>query len=302
MDWKLELVVVPVTDVDRAKQFYAEQLGFDRRRRFEPERAVPRRAADPAGLGVLDQYRQGAHRGGARIARRACRSRSATSTPRYAQLVERGVDVSPIRHVGESGLGRRQGRRLQLVHLLQGPGRQRLGDPGEPAAARRSPDRRGPIPSAGESRRPPAQAADRGADLVGGLRDPGPARGRVRARRGGARSPRTTGSMPSAGCISCSSSTARSSRMLRSWSASSMSTDRPLRTGYVEAVATAPEHQGVGLRHDGDARRGRLRREPLRARRARYRRRQASTSGSAGRSWTGPIERPDCRRRSPDAR
>ena len=28
MDWKLELVVVPVSDVDRAKSFYAEQLGF----------------------------------------------------------------------------------------------------------------------------------------------------------------------------------------------------------------------------------------------------------------------------------
>ncbi|MGB3633321.1 MAG: VOC family protein [Rubrobacteraceae bacterium] len=29
MDWKLEVVVVPVTDVDRAKAFYAEKLGFD---------------------------------------------------------------------------------------------------------------------------------------------------------------------------------------------------------------------------------------------------------------------------------
>src|SRR5215213_7466345 len=28
MDMKLELVPVPVTDVDRAKAFYAEQLGF----------------------------------------------------------------------------------------------------------------------------------------------------------------------------------------------------------------------------------------------------------------------------------
>ena len=28
MDWKLELVVVPVSDVDRAKSFYAERLGF----------------------------------------------------------------------------------------------------------------------------------------------------------------------------------------------------------------------------------------------------------------------------------
>ena len=28
MDWKLELVVVPVSDVDRAKAFYTEQAGF----------------------------------------------------------------------------------------------------------------------------------------------------------------------------------------------------------------------------------------------------------------------------------
>jgi catechol 2,3-dioxygenase-like lactoylglutathione lyase family enzyme len=28
MDWKLELVVVPVNDVDRAKRFYSDQLGF----------------------------------------------------------------------------------------------------------------------------------------------------------------------------------------------------------------------------------------------------------------------------------
>jgi catechol 2,3-dioxygenase-like lactoylglutathione lyase family enzyme len=28
MDWKLEVVIVPVTDVDRAKEFYGEKLGF----------------------------------------------------------------------------------------------------------------------------------------------------------------------------------------------------------------------------------------------------------------------------------
>ena len=28
MDWKLEVAVVPVTDVDRAKGFYADKLGF----------------------------------------------------------------------------------------------------------------------------------------------------------------------------------------------------------------------------------------------------------------------------------
>ena len=29
MDWKLELVAVPVSDVDRAKRFYTEQVGFN---------------------------------------------------------------------------------------------------------------------------------------------------------------------------------------------------------------------------------------------------------------------------------
>jgi catechol 2,3-dioxygenase-like lactoylglutathione lyase family enzyme len=29
MDWKLELVAIPVSDVDRAKAFYTEKLGFN---------------------------------------------------------------------------------------------------------------------------------------------------------------------------------------------------------------------------------------------------------------------------------
>ena len=29
MDWKLEVVVIPVTDIDRAKSFYLGQLGFN---------------------------------------------------------------------------------------------------------------------------------------------------------------------------------------------------------------------------------------------------------------------------------
>jgi catechol 2,3-dioxygenase-like lactoylglutathione lyase family enzyme len=28
MDWKIELIFIPVTDVDRAKAFYVDQLGF----------------------------------------------------------------------------------------------------------------------------------------------------------------------------------------------------------------------------------------------------------------------------------
>jgi catechol 2,3-dioxygenase-like lactoylglutathione lyase family enzyme len=29
MDWKIELLAVPVTDIDRAKDFYVNQLGFN---------------------------------------------------------------------------------------------------------------------------------------------------------------------------------------------------------------------------------------------------------------------------------
>ena len=29
MDWKIELIAIPVTDVDRAKGFYTQQLGFN---------------------------------------------------------------------------------------------------------------------------------------------------------------------------------------------------------------------------------------------------------------------------------
>jgi predicted enzyme related to lactoylglutathione lyase len=29
MDWKIELIAIPVTDVDRAKTFYTEQVGFN---------------------------------------------------------------------------------------------------------------------------------------------------------------------------------------------------------------------------------------------------------------------------------
>ncbi|GAA1806625.1 glyoxalase superfamily protein [Agromyces neolithicus] len=29
MDWKIELIFVPVTDVDRAKEFYVDKLGFN---------------------------------------------------------------------------------------------------------------------------------------------------------------------------------------------------------------------------------------------------------------------------------
>jgi catechol 2,3-dioxygenase-like lactoylglutathione lyase family enzyme len=29
MDWKIEVVTVPVSDIDRARDFYAEKVGFE---------------------------------------------------------------------------------------------------------------------------------------------------------------------------------------------------------------------------------------------------------------------------------
>ena len=70
MDFKLELVLIPVTDVDRAKQFYAEKCGFTLDVDHQPNDAVPRRPADAAGIGLLADVRDRDHRRGARLLQR----------------------------------------------------------------------------------------------------------------------------------------------------------------------------------------------------------------------------------------
>ena len=55
MDWKLEVIILPVTDVDRAKDFYAKQIGFNRRSRpcrvgRDPRSCSSRRRARDARL------------------------------------------------------------------------------------------------------------------------------------------------------------------------------------------------------------------------------------------------------------
>jgi predicted enzyme related to lactoylglutathione lyase len=81
MDWKLEVIVVPVTDVDRAKRFYSEQAGFvvDVDRQISDSMRIVQ--LTPPGsacsvVTVLDDIGE-AHR----------------------QLTERGVAVTPIRHM-----------------------------------------------------------------------------------------------------------------------------------------------------------------------------------------------------------
>ena len=57
MDWKLEVVVVPVTDVDRAKSFLRGQAGISPRRRHTAQREHAGGAHDAAGVGMLGGHR-----------------------------------------------------------------------------------------------------------------------------------------------------------------------------------------------------------------------------------------------------
>jgi catechol 2,3-dioxygenase-like lactoylglutathione lyase family enzyme len=102
MDWKLELVVVPVSDVDRSKQFYSEQLGFNvdvdssPNEQFRVVQLTPPGSACSISIGKgLTEAIPGSLEG-----MQIC---VGDIDAAHAQLVERGVDVSPIRHVGEAG-------------------------------------------------------------------------------------------------------------------------------------------------------------------------------------------------------
>ena len=101
MDWKLELVVVPVSDVDRAKTFYTEKVGFNLdvdHRASEDFRVVqltpPRSACSISiGKGIT-----GAAPGSVEGLHLVVSDIEAAR----AELVDRGVDVSKVFHF-ESG-------------------------------------------------------------------------------------------------------------------------------------------------------------------------------------------------------
>jgi catechol 2,3-dioxygenase-like lactoylglutathione lyase family enzyme len=102
MDWTLELVVVPVRDVDRAKSFYVDQLGFvlDVDMSSGPEFRVvqltpPGSACSIAiGIGLSDTPPGTLH--GLQL----CVDDVELA---HRQLVEHGVDVSEPFHFGEAG-------------------------------------------------------------------------------------------------------------------------------------------------------------------------------------------------------
>jgi catechol 2,3-dioxygenase-like lactoylglutathione lyase family enzyme len=102
MDFKLELVLVPVSDVDRAKEFYVERCGFNLDVDHQPSETFRVVQITPPGsacsltigIGITDAA-PGSYRGTHLVV--------ADIEAARAELVGRGVDVSEIRHMGSNG-------------------------------------------------------------------------------------------------------------------------------------------------------------------------------------------------------
>ena len=102
MDWKLEVVVVPVSDVDRAKKFYSEQVGFVvdvDRQMSETTRIVQ---LTPPGSACSITIGTGIAPGEPGSVKGLQISVSDVEAA-HEHLVRNGVDVTEIRHVGAGG-------------------------------------------------------------------------------------------------------------------------------------------------------------------------------------------------------
>ena len=102
MDWKLELVVVPVSDVDRAKAFYTDKVGFDldvdhtAGDAFRVVQMTPAGSACSITIGIgMTQASPGSVEGLHLIVNDIEAAR--------AELVERGVEATEIFHFEEGG-------------------------------------------------------------------------------------------------------------------------------------------------------------------------------------------------------
>ena len=102
MDLRLELVLIPVSDVDRAKAFYVETVGFHLDVDHEPNdefrvvQMTPPGSACSITIGRgITSATPGSVRGTHLIVSDIEEAR--------AELVERGVEVSAVRHMTPSG-------------------------------------------------------------------------------------------------------------------------------------------------------------------------------------------------------
>jgi catechol 2,3-dioxygenase-like lactoylglutathione lyase family enzyme len=102
MNWTLEVVVVPVSDVDRAKAFYAQQLGFnvDHDTKLGDENRVVQLTPPGSGCsivigkGVVPDMPPGSLKGLQLVVPDIHQAR--------AQLVQRGVEVGDVQVLGEN--------------------------------------------------------------------------------------------------------------------------------------------------------------------------------------------------------
>ena len=103
MDWKLELVLVPVSDVDRAKAFYTEKAGFtldvDHRAgdEFRVVQMTPPGSACSIAVGIgITKAPPGSAQGLHLVVPDIEAAR--------AELADRGVDVSDVQHFEATGM------------------------------------------------------------------------------------------------------------------------------------------------------------------------------------------------------
>ncbi|MGW6442428.1 VOC family protein [Lentzea sp. NPDC055074] len=104
MDWTLEVVVVPVSDLDRSKRFYSEQLGFtvDHDTTFNEDTRVLQ--LTPPGSGCSIVMGKGIVKGEPGSLKGVQLVVSDLEKAR-AQLLERGVEVGEIVRMNEADGG-----------------------------------------------------------------------------------------------------------------------------------------------------------------------------------------------------
>lgn len=102
MDWKLELVPVPVTDVERAKHFYSGQLGFvvDHDTRVSDEMRIVQLTPPGSACSIVVGIRNAASPPGSVQGLQLVVSDIDAAR---AELVERGVEVTPVQHYDKEG-------------------------------------------------------------------------------------------------------------------------------------------------------------------------------------------------------
>lgn len=103
MDWTLEVVVVPVSDIDRARSFYADQLGFAVDHDTDLGRDVRIVQLTPPGSGCSIVIGRGAVPDMAPGSLQGLQLVVNDVRAARAQLLARGVDVTPVMAIGPQG-------------------------------------------------------------------------------------------------------------------------------------------------------------------------------------------------------